>query len=525
MPEASNDNTEAAADAARRPAASPVPAKAAASNGETASVQLPTLAEKARPAQQPLTVATEEERNQSIAEDWPKPFAALVLTGRQHGYIEPCGCTGLENQKGGLNRRDTLITELRRRDWPVLPIDAGNQVRRYGQQAELKFGHTTEALKLMKYAAVGLGPDDLQLSSTPLLLNMTDLEGKFQSPYVSANVSVITPEAPEKLKLIDVEGHRLGITAVLGKEAASDVQNAEIQIADPAESLRPVVTAMDKAKCDFRILIVNGSLEESRQIAQQVPEFDLLVTAGGHGEPLYKPEQIAGTKTQMIQVGVKGMYAGLVGLYENEAEPLRYQRISLSSQFTDSPRMMDLFAEYQKALKNKGFGGLGLKPLSHPTGRQFVGSAACGECHTTAFGIWENTPHAHATESIVHPPERSEVTRIFDPECVSCHVTGWNPQQYYPYLGGFLSLENTPAMTANGCENCHGPGSRHVAFENGELEGDEALRDSLRAEMRLPLEKARDKCIECHDMDNSPDFHHDGAFEEYWEQVAHYGKD
>src|SRR5436309_3560352 len=40
--------------------------------------------------------------------DWPKPVVALVITGQQMGYIEPCGCTGLENQKGGLARRQTF---------------------------------------------------------------------------------------------------------------------------------------------------------------------------------------------------------------------------------------------------------------------------------------------------------------------------------------------------------------------------------------------------------------------------------
>jgi hypothetical protein len=43
--------------------------------------------------------------------------------------------------------------------------------------------------------------------------------------------------------------------------------------------------------------------------------------------------------------------------------------------------------------------------------------------------------------------------------------------------------------------------------------------------MRLTLANAQEKCLECHDIDNSPDFHKEGAFEKYWEQVKHYGKD
>ena len=42
---------------------------------------------------------------------------------------------------------------------------------------------------------------------------------------------------------------------------------------------------------------------------------------------------------------------------------------------------------------------------------------------------------------------------------------------------------------------------------------------------RLAGSVAERRCIECHDVDNSPDFHKPGAFEKYWEKVAHSGKD
>src|SRR5688572_7206502 len=46
--------------------------------------------------------------NGSIFVDWPKPDVLLVFSGEQDGYLEPCGCAGLENQKGGLQRRFTF---------------------------------------------------------------------------------------------------------------------------------------------------------------------------------------------------------------------------------------------------------------------------------------------------------------------------------------------------------------------------------------------------------------------------------
>ena len=76
----------------------------------------------------PITVATEEEKNQKIAVDWKDPLFVFFVTGNQTGYIEPCGCTGLENQKGGLSRRDSFLTSVRKRGWEVIPIDGGGQV-------------------------------------------------------------------------------------------------------------------------------------------------------------------------------------------------------------------------------------------------------------------------------------------------------------------------------------------------------------------------------------------------------------
>jgi hypothetical protein len=39
------------------------------------------------------------------------------------------------------------------------------------------------------------------------------------------------------------------------------------------------------------------------------------------------------------------------------------------------------------------------------------------------------------------------------------------------------------------------------------------------------LAKAEQKCKECHDLDNSPDFHATGAFEKYWKEIEHKGLD
>ena len=480
-------------------------------------------ASEALPAE--ANVATAAERNQTLATDWPMPQAVLFVSGQQHGYIEPCGCTGLENQKGGLIRRDTLLKELRERGWEIIPVDVGNQVRRIGRQPELKFQTTVEAFKTMGYRAVALGIDDLKLSSIELI-QMAGSDGLNESPFLSANVSVIDKEFFPSHRIIEAGGRKIGITAVLGKEHEAELQSRDIQYFDAVEKLKPVVQQLEQEGCDFKVLLAHASVEESAELARQVPGFDLVVTAGGFGEPTLMPESIEGSQAVMVQVGTKGMYGGIVGIYADAQQPIRYQKIAISSQFKDSKRMLEEFALYQQRLADAGFDGLGLTFTAHPTGRTFVGSEACGECHSSAFEIWKKTPHFRATTSIIEPDnERGGIPRHHDPECISCHATGWNPQKYYPYETGFVSSEETPLMTGSGCENCHGPGSEHVAAELGEIDVTSERLKELQQQMVLPLDKARDKCLECHDLDNSPDFHLEGAFDKYWEQVKHHGMD
>ena len=86
------------------------------------------------------------EANGPIFVGWPKPDVALVFSGEQHGYLEPCGCAGLENQKGGLMRRFTLLKELRDQSLPGVAIDSGSQVKRTGGPSEIELDFFYRAL-------------------------------------------------------------------------------------------------------------------------------------------------------------------------------------------------------------------------------------------------------------------------------------------------------------------------------------------------------------------------------------------
>ncbi len=470
-----------------------------------------------------------------LFERWPKPKLAVVISGLQNGYLEPCGCAGLDNMKGGLMRRHTFLkslTDSAGLGWPaVLPVDLGNLVGRYGWQAEQKYETAVKALTAMDYAAIAYGPDDLRLGPNALLL-AGNAEGAVER-FVAANVALTAwdePPPPTRYRVVERGGYKVGITAVLGKKYSAGI--ADILTKPPADALAAVMPKLAAERCNLLILLSHATMEETKELIKRFPKFDIVVTAGGPDEPPLTEEKVPGTNTWLIESGRKGMYLQVIGFYDDQRTPRRFQRVPVDARLKDSTEVEMLMIELQKKYKEyydigarekgrSGWEALGIRPLPHPTGRAFAGSESCGGCHTKAHAVWSKTGHAHATETL----EKLKIPRQYDPECLSCHVTGWEPQKYFPFKGGFESLAKTAHLTANGCENCHGPGQRHVAIEQGAVEVTAAERKKAREQMRITVAQAKaSACAACHDLDNSPDYVKHG-FEAYWPKIEHKGKD
>ncbi|MBT6722234.1 MAG: hypothetical protein HOB20_03275 [Planctomycetaceae bacterium] len=453
---------------------------------------------------------------------WDNPQDILVFTGRQFGYVEPCGCTGLERQKGGLARRYSFIRGLQEQQgWNVVSVDTGNQVRRFGRQPELKFNLTSGLLKRMGYQAVGLGPEDLKLPAGELFA-VAAVDDNNESMFVSSNVAILDREFTRRFQFIETDHHKIAVVSIIQDDWLKSLFSDDLIVEDVEEALKLVAADEMFRQASLKILVVHGTFDYVRHLAKSHNEYDLLVCAGAPGEPAYELEEVKGGSTKVLKVGEKSMYASVVGVFDHgNAKPgLKYQRVPLDASYSDSAEVLAIFKQYQEALQRAGFEGLGIQSEDHPSGYRFVGSKACAECHQDEFEIWENSPHAHATQSLIAPHGRAEIPRQFDPECLSCHSTGWRPQKYVPYESGFMSLAETFKLQGNGCENCHGPGSEHVRREQEPNSTYDSLNE-LRSFVHRSLEDAMISCFECHDLDNSPDFHQKGAFEEYWNKIKH----
>jgi len=418
-----------------------------------------------------------------------------------------------------MSRRHTFLRQLVADGWNPVPIDLGGLSRSTGEQAEIKLRTSFDALKKMDYRAIGLAGDDLRFPPEDLISATVNDEGAL-APFVSANVVVLGMES--RFLVLETAGAKLGITSVVaGKQRDELVESIDpgTTIEEPAEALKQVVPQLKEAGCDFMILLCFASPEESQALAQQFPEFNFVVTSGGPDEPPLELATVTGGTAKLVQLGHKGMYAVAIGLYGKGKS--RYQRVPLDSRFADSPEMHEFMVSYQDQLKTLGWEGLDVSGVLHERAKgaddanaQFVGAEACGKCHSQAYSVWKGSKHSHATETLtkLDPP------RQFDPECIACHATGWDSEHYVPYLGGFDSIAATSHLAGNSCENCHGPGSGHVAAEAAR---EPKVREEMRSLMRLNLAIAEQKtCRGCHDLDNSPTF----DFKTYWDKIKHAGK-
>jgi peroxiredoxin len=95
--------------------------------------------------------------------------------------------------------------------------------------------------------------------------------------------------------------------------------------------------------------------------------------------------------------------------------------------------------------------GVQVPMLLNPKG--YSGNDVCGVCHSPAHDSWLFTKHASAYDTLVtHGEERN-------PECVGCHVVGYNEP------GGFTIEEHPEYLENVGCEDCHGRGGPHLSPE------------------------------------------------------------
>lgn len=466
-----------------------------------------------------------------LLKGWTKPTLALVLSGEQIGYLEPCGCS--DKQSGGFARRGDLFQQLKDKDWPVAAFDLGGTLKRSRRHDLLKFQAILKGLATMKYQALGLGPAELRLGAEQLLSLHSPEKGL---AFISSNIVFFeSPDlgTPLPFKIAEVNGVKIGVTAVLGDNYRDDVipkenkdPNPPITVSNIATGLGAALKSMKEQQPDLLVLLSYCKVDDTRALAKKIPEFDVIITAGGPEEPLDKTEQIG--KSMLVDVGAKGKHVAVIGYYPNDPKQrLKFELVDLDKiRFKNNPAMVKLMEDFQAELADERLAE-NEKGVAHESGSEFVGAAKCGVCHTKAYAKWKTTDHAKAYDDLKtgprhYKPDGKWIPRQHDTECLACHVTGWDPKEVIRFESGFESFEKSAHLAGQQCENCHGPGSDHVKTEEllkKSRKGDDPNILKWRQKMHLDTTLAQKDtgCYKCHDGDNSPKFN----FDEFYKRISH----
>ncbi len=81
----------------------------------------------------------------------------------------------------------------------------------------------------------------------------------------------------------------------------------------------------------------------------------------------------------------------------------------------------------------------------------YVGAAACVQCHESSHHSWMTTSHAKAFDALKGLKQQANST------CLPCHTVGFGTPI------GYQSETATPHLTGVQCESCHGPGGGHIS--------------------------------------------------------------
>jgi hypothetical protein len=455
---------------------------------------------------------------------WPKdrkPSLALLLSGEVHGYLEPCGCS--EPQYGGLERRYNFMQKfMQERGCPVVPIDLGDVAQESGLQTLIKYRYAMEGMNKIGYAGAGFGKNEMAM---PLLKALSEFALNNPKPRIVAtnllNKEKEFPDMVSSWEVLTLKGApKVGVAMVVAPSVAKDVKDTDVKFAAIDEVLPQTIQKMKDKGADLLVLLFQGDVAEALKCAKKFPQFSVVLSLTREEEPPGKPVTDengnpgqAKPTTMVINVGHKGRYVGMVGVYktDNADKPfdLYYELVPLGPEYKTPPGpddghpILTLYQAYAKEVKDKNF--LAFYPkTNHPIqqafeGATYVGSEKCKECHQQAYAIWKASPHARAYDSLVNATRPS--LRQYDGECVLCHVTG------FAYTGGFTDEQKTPHLENNGCENCHGPCSLHVKKPGNKklyplMNPFKTPANETEAERTARLNRMDMACMKCHDTDN-----------------------
>lgn len=249
--------------------------------------------------------------------------------------------------QGGVARRATLIRGVRQEaSWPVLVLEAGNAL--LGEELALQSQGKVivEAMNLMGYDAMGVGP--LELAKGVEVLLQRAEEADFA--ILACNLVWAESQAPvlAPFTILERGGVRFGIVGVTSSQVLLGLESKApgVVVLDPVESVRRYVAEL-RPRVDVLIVLSHLGLEEDRALAERVEGIDVIV--GGRTQQLLSEPYRVG-QTVIVQAGYDGEWLGRLDMEGSRygLDVLAYRILSMKPDVPDDPEMVRLLERYRQ---------------------------------------------------------------------------------------------------------------------------------------------------------------------------------
>ena len=403
-----------------------------------------------------------------------------MYTGNLLAELKPCGCAKEEDQ-GGIERRMQYLKNMRRQYPHLLLVDTGDQFKEPTRQGKLKAETLLIATEKMQYDAIALGDRDMVYGSK-------FLKDRPKIPWIAGNVMIDQFELTRSKVKSFSNGLKVGILAVA--DPALFYDHVGLKVTDPKLTTLNLITHMrETEKPDLIVLLTHAK----RQVALTFLDLDGVdIVINGHiatESDVIDMEPVRRNAKIFVQSSSRGQKMGelRVQFDPDDNKSLNHHMVKLDSSVKFDPEMVKLYKKYNEKVEAMFFENLAGK-RSGRNKSVYGGEDLCRTCHSAEHKVWSSSRHGRAYNTL------RKINKAFDPECLVCHVVGFN------LPGGFISELDTPGLKNVQCEVCHGPGRSHALAPQAGFGS-----------------KASEACKQCHVKNHSPRFN----YAEYWPKIKH----
>jgi len=404
----------------------------------------------------------------------------IAYSGNTLGELKPCGCAREEDQ-GGIERRAAYINQTLRKHKNVLLVDTGDSFDQPTKQGRIKARYMLKSLGSMNYSAMMLGDKDLMYGKE-FLNNQEGL------PWIGSNYKIERLDFP-RYKIMQYEsGFKVAVLAV-GDPALFNHGPSDMM--DPAEeTVSSLVTELQSKEQPGLIVLMTHMKRDKALTFLSSPGVDVIINGNiEKATDVIDMKPVEKNGKIFLQSGPRGQKMGElnVRISDEGVKSYFHKMVPLGSKFEFDAEMTALYEKYNEEIETLFFESRMARRKSSKA-KIYAGEKTCKNCHAETHSIWSQSRHGHAYATL------KRVNKAFDPECLACHVVGFNQS------GGFISELDTPDLENVQCENCHGPGLEHTK--------------SPKAGYGAHAKKA---CSQCHVKNHSPKF----KFNAYWPKIKH----